>query len=417
MWKATIPTTRTFLLVVSTVLGAAEVNVRAAFKAGDVVVAKRRAALRVGDRTMGTVAAGDVLQVQLVRGHWLWVTHRQSGYLVDTDVMSGEEAEKMFSMRIAANRANLESLRARGYLRLLQGNTDGALADFGTMLEFTQASPLVYSDRGMAWFFKGRYDRALADFNFAVLHPYRTSLSDLDQATLFSRRGLALLSTGRVDQAIEDFNRAIRMSDGKLVTGFSRRGLAFLSQGNANERAIADLNRAIELNKLDLSAINARGLAWLRLGMFDNAADDFRKVIGLSPEGPFVRSTTSDLLYRRAAADDQWHSDSIRQINPRDSAYYNLAILLAAGPSDVRDAAEARSVAESACQLDEDHYYAFPEALAAVCAAEGDFENACRYQRRAIVLAPDEEREKQLEKQLSDYQAGRPFRLQTDAAR
>jgi tetratricopeptide (TPR) repeat protein len=297
---------------------------------------------------------------------------------------------------------------------LLEGNTDGALADFDAVLKLTSVSPLFYSDRGTAWLSKGRYDRALADFNLAIQHPALSRIAKFDRANLYCGRGLALLAAGTIDKAIGDFGTAIRLSEGKLAAAYFRRGLAFLSRGNANERAIADFNRAIQLDKIEVAAINARGLAWLRLGMFENAAADFRRAIDKSPNSPFLRSTSSGLLYKHLVASDDWQSDLTRQISPTDSAYYNLAILLAAGPDDVRDGAKAQAWAEKVCRLDKNRYYAFQEALAAAYAAQGDFENARKRQRQAIALAPDEEHEQELRKQLADYIDDKPYRFPVD---
>jgi tetratricopeptide (TPR) repeat protein len=382
------------------------------FKTGDVIVARKNVPLRLVSRTTDHVTAGQVLQVQFVRDHWLWVTYRQSGYIRASDVMGSEEAEAEFSRRILGNPADVVTRRARGYVRLLTGNVDGALADFSAMLSVT-TSPLFFSDRGTAWFSKGQYDRALADFNRAILHQGTPRLAKLDRADLYCGRGLALLSAGAIDKAIHDFDVAIATSEGKLATAYYRRGLAFLSQGNANERAIADLNRAIQRNRLDVAAINARGLAWLRLGMFTKAADDFRNVISKSPDKPFVSATKSDLLYGQLVTSDDWPSNVTRQISPSDSAYYNLAILLAAGPDDVRDSAEARLRAEQVCRLDKNRYYAFQEALAAAYAAADDFENARERQRKAIALAPEEKLKEALEQALVNYDDGRvhPFLL------
>jgi tetratricopeptide (TPR) repeat protein len=147
--------------------------------------------------------------------------------------------------------------------------------------------------------------------------------------------------------------------------------------------------------------------------MYEEAADDFRSVIGKCPNRAFVLSTRSDVLYDQLARSGNWRSDLARQIRPTDSAYYNLAMLLAAGPDDIRDRAEARNRAEKVCELDEARYYAFQEALAAAYAAEHDFENARKCQRRAIALAPDKKLKESLEQNLVRYEEGEccPFFL------
>jgi tetratricopeptide (TPR) repeat protein len=380
------------------------------FVAGDVVVAKRAVSLKIAERVTDSVEAGAVLQVQFVRGDWLWVTNRHSGYIHVSQVTGGEEAQAALAQRIARNPADVGARRARGYIRLLEGDADGAIAEFDAVLNLSTVSPLFHSDRGNAWLSKGHYERALADYNRAILHEGASRLAKFDRANLYCGRGLALLLAGAVGEAVRDFGVAIRLSDGRLAVAYYRRGLAFLGQGNANERAIADFHRAIELNKLDVAAINARGLAWLRLGMFQKAAKDFRNAINKSANGPFVRSTRSGLLYNQLAASENWPSEAAGRITPTDSAYYNLVILLAAGPDGVRDGAEARACAEKVCRLDNDRYYAFQEALAAACAAESDFENARRRQRQAIALAPNQEIKKKLERQLANYDEGEPYR-------
>jgi hypothetical protein len=168
---------------------------------------------------------------------------------------------------------------------------------------------------------------------------------------------------------------------------------------------------------MDVAAINAHGIAWLNLGMFEEAAVDFRRVINTASESPFVHSTTSALLYNQLEASGKWESSLANRLNPADSAYYNLVMLLAAGPDEVRDGAEARAWAEKLCNSDKNRYYAFQEAFAAAAAEQGDFEVARNRQRRAIALAVGKKKKKELEKRLAMYESDKPYRMRLSGSR
>ncbi|HTO64975.1 MAG TPA: tetratricopeptide repeat protein, partial [Bradyrhizobium sp.] len=51
------------------------------------------------------------------------------------------------------------------------------------------ADPEVYSDRGAVWFEKGRYDRALADFNQALKIDPRLASASTRRAAALDRKG------------------------------------------------------------------------------------------------------------------------------------------------------------------------------------------------------------------------------------
>jgi len=66
--------------------------------------------------------------------------------------------------------------------------------------DFAQA----FSDRGAAWYFKGEYQKAIADYDQAIrLEP--------DNARAYTNRGSAYRKIGRTDRALDDDTSAIRI--------------------------------------------------------------------------------------------------------------------------------------------------------------------------------------------------------------
>ena len=73
---------------------------------------------------------------------------------------------------------------------------------------------------------------------------------------------------------------------------YTKRGVAFRIRGGL-QRALADLNRAIELDP-SLAPIYAnRGLVYMYLGESDPALADFNRALELDPKNPLSTSTAA----------------------------------------------------------------------------------------------------------------------------
>jgi len=112
---------------------------------------------------------------------------------------------------------------------------------------------------------------------------------DLPNARAYINRGIAWQNKGDYDKAIADYNRAIEL-DPKNADSYSRRGdLRF--RKDDYDQAIADYTRSIELNPKHSDSYNGRGQAWAGKGDWDKAFTDFNRAIKLCPEYAFYYST------------------------------------------------------------------------------------------------------------------------------
>jgi tetratricopeptide (TPR) repeat protein len=157
---------------------------------------------------------------------------------------------------------------------------------------------LLYN-RGVGWFSKGEFDRAIADFDEAIR-------LDPKKAFLYEGRGNAWSSKGEFDRAIADFDEAIRL-DPKNSSPYNGRGLAW-KQKREFDRAVADFNDAVRLApKWALPYIN-RSEAWRLKGDLDQALTDVDQAVALDPKGSLVYAFRGDTLrykgeFARAIAD------------------------------------------------------------------------------------------------------------------
>jgi tetratricopeptide (TPR) repeat protein len=96
----------------------------------------------------------------------------------------------------------------------------------------------MLNERGNVYFTKGKYDRAIQDYDQAIRLDPRNSLA-------FGNRAAAYGEKGEYDRAFQDFDQAIRL-DPNYAEAFYNRGSVELNIGDYN-RAIRDFDQAIRL--------------------------------------------------------------------------------------------------------------------------------------------------------------------------
>ena len=100
-------------------------------------------------------------------------------------------------------------------------------------------------------------------------------------AAAFNNRCLALNNKKEHDRAIADCDRAIQL-DPAYQNAFVNRGVTYYSMKNY-ERAIADYTEALRLDPRDAIAFNDRGNVWRSKGDEDRAIADYDAAIRLNP--------------------------------------------------------------------------------------------------------------------------------------
>ena len=116
-------------------------------------------------------------------------------------------------------------------------------------------------------------------YNRSFAHGKKTSRLKHGSAEIHNAQGVTHAKTGQYDLAIADFNRALEL-DPDYAEAYCNRGITYDSKGEY-ERAIKDYNTALELNPDFAEAYNNRGMAYGENGEHDQALQDFSKAIEL----------------------------------------------------------------------------------------------------------------------------------------
>ena len=99
---------------------------------------------------------------------------------------------------------------------------------------------------------------------------------------------------GEYGKAIADYNRAIEL-DPNRAAAYYNRGCAYGEIG-AYDKALADYNKAIELNPNDSLAYYNRGLACSKRGDVPKAVSDLEKCIELSTDPELTKDAQQALF-------------------------------------------------------------------------------------------------------------------------
>ena len=266
-------------------------------------------------------------------------------------------------VHLSPNWPNVHLLR--GEARFNKGDYDGASADFDEAIKRKPTSAGAFLYRGRAFHAKGDYDRAIANYSEAIRfdpndkwgHFNRasarysagdpgTAVADYTEAIRldpqFAKahawRGRAYQDINRPADAIADFERALEfepkeegwvrphLGDLKLAAKEYDAAISlytehlkhvepyahiFVCRARArglkgdHEEALADCDRALEIEPDFDAALYERGNLLRKLGRFDKSLEDLEKLIELLPESPqghLSRASTLRKLGRREEA-------------------------------------------------------------------------------------------------------------------
>ncbi|GMP00126.1 MULTISPECIES: caspase family protein [Bradyrhizobium] len=166
-----------------------------------------------------------------------------------------------------------------------KGDYDIAIADFDDALKLGAPSGIIFHNRGNAWRGKHDYAKAIADYDMSIK-------ADPKSAFSFQNRGISKEALGDLDGALADINQAIRL-DPSLPQPLINRTAIWRAKGDL-DRAIADGSEAIRLardkppanimtppNSVLISGYTHRALAYEAKGDYASAREDYKAALAI----------------------------------------------------------------------------------------------------------------------------------------
>ncbi|HEV8060515.1 MAG TPA: tetratricopeptide repeat protein [Gemmataceae bacterium] len=302
----------------------------------------------------------------------------------------------------------------RAELQRSRGKLDPALVDFDKAIELVKnVSPKMRQGEGehvlaMLHCTRGetRYDRfdeddAEADFAEAARQNLQTAANHL--AEMWMRRH-------KYPKALEQYDRLINLRP-ESAQGYLNRGTVKEAMADL-EQAEADYSEAIRLQPDGTPGYLLRGRVRHRLGRYDDALMDLSDHLRLHPQDVEGYLTRAALHGERATWPAAFEDlNAAYRIAPNSQFVCNsLAWKLATCPdAQHRDGPRAIALARQACEATAWETPYFLDTLAAAYAETGAFEEAVRWQTKAVALSLEEMKAAR-ESRLKLYQAGQACR-------
>lgn len=286
--------------------------------------------------------------------------------------LTGKNAEAIadYKQFLKKNPKGIGAYYYLGEIHRAQGELDLALADYDAFLKVSPDGDTVLYSRALAWKTKGDNDKALADFDGAIR-------VNAKESVYFLERGQVLATKGEYDKAIIDFDQALRLSP-RSAAAFVHRGRVWSSKKDY-DKAIADYDQCIALSPQDAYAFYLRGYARNGQKEFVQGVADLRESIRLDPE--YANSRNSLAWLQATCVDAQF-----------------------------RNGREAVEHALKACGLSQEKNSDHLGTLAAAYAEAGDFDQAIRWETKAIEVNSTGFDKAAAQERMKLYQQKQPYR-------
>ena len=186
-----------------------------------------------------------------------------------------EEAISYYSQAIAAAPSDEAAYVGRAKAHYMLGEHEKAMKDYTRAIEIRE-TPRLYLKRGHVLLQLGRFAQADQDYHRAV------SLGS-SSSTAYEGMGDAHRLQGELDEAIRSYSVAVEPNDDGWWAAYYFRGVSHF-QLRQFQQALEDFQRVLVLQPHSRSAYFARGaVRWLG-GQCSDALNDFRAFVALSDD-------------------------------------------------------------------------------------------------------------------------------------
>lgn len=249
------------------------------------IVISETAQLMAGDKKLGRLGLGQVVEYDRVQGAWRFLP-KEKGWIHKSDLIEQAAAVDHFTKRIK-QRPSPTDYHLRGIAYIARAEWGKALLDLEKAYDLEEDSVSLHFNLGICYRQLGDFPAALREFTAIInAHP--------DEFPAIMARGSLLMTQEHWQAAKKDFDQAVALNtnspDAHNLLGVSLRMLGQL------EKAQQEYTKAIELDEEFAQAYANRAFATIDLGQPRDAVADYEKAMELDPDDSEIQNDYAWLL-------------------------------------------------------------------------------------------------------------------------
>jgi len=187
-----------------------------------------------------------------------------------------------------------------GDFYFLLRNYDQSISEFTKADELNHENYEYIYDRGVVYYYNGKYDQAISDFNQVMAR--ELNFNFYFETHFF--RGLAYYHKGNYDQALSDYNKAIERYP-QFKEAYFDCGYIYYRQGDLT-KATADFNKAVEVKPAPdfdvVSFFTSFFLTYYQYKFLQHISD-YSKITGIDPKLAKDYTERGDVLEQKGKYD------------------------------------------------------------------------------------------------------------------
>ncbi|MBU0527497.1 MAG: AAA family ATPase [Candidatus Micrarchaeota archaeon] len=156
-----------------------------------------------------------------------------------------------------------------------KGDYDRAIENYNMAILLNPIFSEAYFNRALSYYQLKNFDKSIADYT-------KSMELDPQNPIIYNNRGDAFYRKQDFQSAVKDYDKAISLNPNYLKA-FYNRGLSYASI-EEYEKAVEDFSKVIKLKEDFAEAYHLRGLAYEYAGTMSNAIADYEKALELNPE-------------------------------------------------------------------------------------------------------------------------------------
>jgi len=349
---------------------------------------------------------GFVYLVEKIDGERLLLSEPSEGlrgWVHASAVVPLTEAEPYFSGLIKVNPRNTFALLMRGVVRYETDDLDQAFVDLDAALRLDPKSVSALIERASLWQWRNRLDQAVADVSKAI---------ELDPKNSFAyvERGVFEYNMKKYNECMGDFKQAIDLGSKAAVIHVCQ-GMIHLAR-NDPVKAKTEFENALQIDPKHADAYAGLASIFLLRSEPSKALTVLDQAVRADPRSPDSYGNRAVVLLARneykKALDDL---DDVLRLAPNSArGLRERSWILATCPdAKIRDGEQAVVLASRACELTDWKEPHCLTTLAAAYSEKADFDNAVKWQQKAIdLLAAKSPEINECRKALDRYKSKKP---------